>query len=34
MPGPVDPARLLVCELREGAFANVSGPIRPDRDVQ
>lgn len=34
MPGPVDPARLLVCELREGAFAGVSGPIRPDRDVQ
>jgi predicted N-acetyltransferase YhbS len=34
MPGPVDPARLLVCELREGAFAGVSGPIRPDRDAQ
>jgi len=34
MPGPVDPARLLVCELCEGAFANVSGPIRPDRDAQ
>jgi predicted N-acetyltransferase YhbS len=32
MPGPVDPARLLVCELREGAFADVSGPIRPDHD--
>ena len=31
MPGPVDPARLLVCELAEGAFAGVSGPIRPDR---
>jgi predicted N-acetyltransferase YhbS len=30
MPGPVDPARLLVCELIEGAFAGVSGPIRPD----
>jgi predicted N-acetyltransferase YhbS len=30
MPGPVDPARLLVAELVEGAFANVSGPIRPD----
>lgn len=30
MPGPVDPARLLVCELVEGAFAGVSGPIRPD----
>jgi predicted N-acetyltransferase YhbS len=34
MPGPVDPARLLVCELREGAFANVSGAIRPDRDAR
>jgi predicted N-acetyltransferase YhbS len=34
MPGPVDPARVLVCELSEGAFANVSGPIRPDRDAQ
>lgn len=30
MPGPVDPARLLVCELTEGAFENVSGAIRPD----
>jgi predicted N-acetyltransferase YhbS len=30
MPGPVDPARLLVCELVDGAFAGVSGPIRPD----
>jgi predicted N-acetyltransferase YhbS len=30
MPGPVDPARLLVCELVNGAFAGVSGPIRPD----
>ena len=30
MPGPVDPARLLVCELIEGAFRKVSGPIRPD----
>jgi predicted N-acetyltransferase YhbS len=34
MPGPVDPARLLVCELREGAFADVSGPIRPDCDAR
>lgn len=33
MPGPVDPARLLVCELVAGAFADVSGPIRPDRDA-
>jgi predicted N-acetyltransferase YhbS len=30
MPGPVDPARLLVAELVEGAFEGVSGPIRPD----
>jgi predicted N-acetyltransferase YhbS len=30
MPGPVDPARLLVCELAAGAFDGVSGPIRPD----
>ena len=30
MPGPVDPARLLVCELVSGAFDGVSGPIRPD----
>ena len=28
MPGPVDPERLLVAELAEGAFDNVSGPIR------
>jgi predicted N-acetyltransferase YhbS len=30
MPGPVDPARLLVAELDDGAFEGVSGPIRPD----
>ena len=30
MPGPVDPARLLVCELIEGAFEGVSGPLRPE----
>lgn len=30
MPGPVDPARLLVAELDAGAFEGVSGPIRPD----
>lgn len=29
-PGPVDPARLLVAELVEGAFAGVGGMIRPD----
>ena len=33
MPGPVDPARLLVCELVEGAFAGVTGPIKPDWDA-
>ena len=27
MPGPVDPARLLVCELAPGAFAGVAGQI-------
>jgi predicted N-acetyltransferase YhbS len=32
MPGPVDPARLLVAELVEGSFEGVSGPIRPDWD--
>jgi len=30
MPGPVDPARLLVAELKPGAFDGVSGMIRPD----
>ena len=30
MPGPVDPARLLVAELVPGAFDGVSGAIRPD----
>jgi predicted N-acetyltransferase YhbS len=30
MPGPVDPARLLIAELVEGAFAGVKGRIRPD----
>jgi predicted N-acetyltransferase YhbS len=28
MPGPVDPARLLVAELVPGAFEGVSGPVR------
>jgi len=32
MPGPVDPARLLVAELHEGAAAGVTGEIRPDWD--
>ena len=30
MQGPVDPARLLVCELIEGAFTGVAGVIKPD----
>jgi predicted N-acetyltransferase YhbS len=30
LPGPVDPERLLICELVEGAFSNVAGAIRPD----
>jgi predicted N-acetyltransferase YhbS len=30
MPGPVDPARLLVNELTRGAFENVSGLVLPD----
>lgn len=30
MPGPVDPARLLVLELEDGAFDGVKGEIRPD----
>jgi predicted N-acetyltransferase YhbS len=31
--GPVDPARLLVAELADGAFADVSGTVRPDWDA-
>jgi predicted N-acetyltransferase YhbS len=30
MPGPVDPARLLVAELVDGAFEGVSGQIRAE----
>jgi predicted N-acetyltransferase YhbS len=33
MPGPVDPARLLVRELVPGAFASANGMIRPDWDA-
>ena len=33
MPGPVDYDRLLVAELIDGAFENVSGVIRPDWTV-
>jgi predicted N-acetyltransferase YhbS len=28
VPGPVDPERLLVAELRDGSFDGVAGPIR------
>ncbi len=34
MPGPVDPARVLICELQDDAFADVCGPIRPDYDAR
>jgi len=30
MPGPVDPARILVAELADGAFEGVSGAIRAE----
>jgi predicted N-acetyltransferase YhbS len=30
MPGPVDPERILVAELRDGAFDGVSGSIRAE----
>src|ERR1700688_4091968 len=30
MPGPVDYSRLLVAELVDGAFTDVSGAVRPD----
>jgi predicted N-acetyltransferase YhbS len=30
MPGPADPARLLIAELEPGAFDGVSGAVRPD----
>jgi len=30
MPGPVDPARLLVAELADGAFEGVSGAVKPE----
>ena len=30
MPGPVDPARLLVAELVSGAFEGISGRVRPE----
>jgi predicted N-acetyltransferase YhbS len=33
LPGPVDPARLLVAELKAGAFNGVKGMIRPDWEI-
>jgi predicted N-acetyltransferase YhbS len=30
MPGPVDPTRLMVAELAEGAFEGVNGAVRPE----
>ncbi|MDP3545378.1 MAG: N-acetyltransferase [Phreatobacter sp.] len=33
LPGPVDPGRLLMAELVEGAFDGVSGPVRGAPDV-
>jgi predicted N-acetyltransferase YhbS len=33
MPGPVNPARLLVLELVEGAFEGVTGTVRPDWEM-
>jgi predicted N-acetyltransferase YhbS len=33
LPGPVDPERVLVAELAEGAFAKVSGPVRPEKPL-
>ena len=32
MPGPVDPSRVLVAELEDGAFDNISGPVRANWD--
>ena len=32
MPGPVDPDRILVAELSDGAFDGVSGSVRPEWD--
>jgi len=31
LPGPVDPARFLACELTEGALAKARGPVTPRR---
>lgn len=34
MPGPVDPARLLIAELSPGAFDNVMGDLRGDMNAR
>ena len=34
LPGPVDPARLLIAELVADAFEGVAGMIRPDWDAK
>jgi predicted N-acetyltransferase YhbS len=34
MPGPVDPARLLIAELSAGAFDNVTGALRGDMNAR
>ena len=34
LDGPVDPARMLIAELVEGAFAGVSGVVHPDWDAK
>jgi predicted N-acetyltransferase YhbS len=31
MPGPVDPARFLACELEEGALSRAQGPVKARR---
>lgn len=31
LPGPVDPARFLACELRDGVIAQAHGEVRPRR---
>jgi predicted N-acetyltransferase YhbS len=33
LPGPVDPARLLVAELSDGAAADLSGAVRPEWEM-
>ena len=33
LPGPVDPSRLLIAELVEGAAVDVAGAIRPEWDA-